>query len=144
MTNLMSFESTSLSASQVLKSWTSSANGQEINVDIPKEFQGLGNGFSPEDIYAFALQNCFIATFKVIAEKSRLVFEQIKIELKLVLDKDENQLMIMKDAYFNILIVGAENPEKTLRLLEKTTKACMILNSVKTTLHFSFKVDGVN
>ena len=140
MDHLISFNSASHSPASILKPWISNASGFEANVDIPKEFNGNGAGFSPEDFYALALQNCFIATFKVIADKSRLEFQEIKVDLKLVLDKDENQVMIMKEAFYNIVLSGAVNTEKSLRLLEKTTKACMILNSVKTHLHFNFEV----
>ena len=36
---------------------------------IPPEFMGPGGGYSPEDLFALALLNCLIATFKVYAEK---------------------------------------------------------------------------
>ena len=137
----MKFISSSKSQSGIQNSWTSSASGFDVIIDIPKEFDGQGNGFSPEDIYALALQNCFIATFKVIAEKSKFEFLEIFIDLDLILDKNDNQQNVMKEAHFKIKLSGTPNKEKALRLLEKTTKSCMILNSVKTELFFNFEIE---
>ena len=46
---------------------------RSLTAAIPPEFQGPGGGYSPEDFYALALLNCFMATFRVIASKSQLV-----------------------------------------------------------------------
>ena len=140
---LINFTSHSKALSGIQNPWTSHASGFDTTMDIPKEFAGNGAGFSPEDLYALALQNCFIATFKVIADKSRLDFSEINVSLNLILDKDVNQLTIMKDAFFEIKLIGVSNNDKALRLLEKTTKSCMILNSVNTQLHFNFEVQNL-
>lgn len=139
-TTPLRFCSSSLSSSDVAESWTSRASSFEVQSDIPKDFGGNEKGFSPEDYFSLALQNCFIATFKVIAHKSKLVFSEISIDLILELGKDENQVMIMKEASFKINLMGSQDKERALRLLEKTAKNCMILNSVKTRLKFDFNV----
>lgn len=137
------FFSSSLSHSSIEKSWSTKAGPFEARTDIPKMFGGQEEGFSPEDYFAFALQNCFIATFKVVAEKSRLPFETISVNVELKLGKDDSQTMIMKEAKLIIQLTGAENQERALRLLEKTSKNCMILNSVKTKLEFEFHVKSL-
>lgn len=134
------FFSYSTSQSPVSQAWTSTAGPFQTPTDIPKMFGGNEQGFSPEDYFSLALQNCFIATFKVVAEKSRLHFESISVNVELQLGKDDSQLMIMKEAKLMIRLDGAENHERALRLLEKTSKNCMILNSVKTKLEFEFQV----
>jgi organic hydroperoxide reductase OsmC/OhrA len=59
-----------------------------VPMAIPPEFEGPGGGFSPEDIYGFALTNCFVATFKVIAEKSKLTYKTLHAEGTLTVDLD--------------------------------------------------------
>ena len=111
---------------------------QEIPVAIPPEFDGPGNGLSPEDLYALALQNCFIATFKVFAEKSRLLFNSIRVESVLEVDRNEIGHPWMARIHLNVILFGAEQKENALRILEKTSQSCMILNSVKTEKTFKF------
>ncbi len=135
------FYSHSQSSSDVGLSWSSTAGNFHAPTDIPKEFGGNENGFSPEDYFAFALQNCFIATFKVIASKSKLLYDNISVHLTLELGSDENQLMMMKAALLKVSITGSINHERTLRILDKTTKSCMIHNSVKTKIEFEFDVN---
>ena len=109
---------------------------------IPPEFEGPGGGYSPEDIYAFALMNCFIATFKVISEKSKLSYQGIQASGTLTVDRNETGVPWMKEFSLKVEITGAEDPERTRRLLEKTSQSCMILNSVKTGKSFEFRVNG--
>ena len=107
---------------------------------IPPEFQGPGGGYSPEDFYALALLNCFMATFRVIADKSQLAYESIRLKGELVVDRDEKGAPWMKHFFLSASISGATDPERAKRLLEKTSQSCLILNSVKTGKTFDFEV----
>lgn len=119
---------------------TTALNGK-IDLDIPVEFQGPGRFLSPEDLYAASLGNCFLATFKVIAEKSKLEFESIECHVELIVDVDDNlKKLIMKKANLVITLSGVLNTDRAMRLLVKTPENCMILNSVKTELSFDYKI----
>lgn len=58
---------------------------------IPPEFMGPGGGYSPEDLFAIALLNCLIATFKVYCEKSNVTFQEIQGRVSLTVDKIPGQ-----------------------------------------------------
>ena len=127
------------SISGIQTSWTTAFPRQEFKMDIPKEFHGPGNYNSPEDLYAASLGNCFLATFKVIAEKSKLNYESIDVFVELLVDTDnESKKMVMKNADFKVVLYSPENTDRALRLLAKTPENCMILNSVKTQLSFQY------
>jgi organic hydroperoxide reductase OsmC/OhrA len=111
-----------------------------IPLSIPPEFSGPGLGLSPEDLYAMALQNCFIATFKVFAEKSKLQYENIESEATLEVDRDESGRPWMARIHLKIKLSGAIQKDSAQRILEKTSQSCMILNSVKTQKTFSFEI----
>ena len=111
-----------------------------VAMSIPPEFEGPGGGFSPEDIYAFALTNCFIATFKVIAEKSKLEYKSLDAEGLLTVDRNEKGIPWMKAFHLRVVLGGAVDPERAQRLLEKTSVSCMILNSVQTEKTFELSV----
>lgn len=124
--------------------WASAAgtsnNLSEIPCAIPVEFNGPGGGYSPEDLFALALVNCFIATFKVIASASRLQYTEIKGDASLTVDRNESGKPWMAECTFKFTLAGATEPDKAERLLNKTTSQCLIWNSVHTKKNFSFTI----
>jgi organic hydroperoxide reductase OsmC/OhrA len=99
---------------------------------IPAEFGGQGGAFSPEDFFAQALTNCFIATFKVYAQASRLQYSQILANADLVVDLGESGRPVMKSFLLNATIEGAVNKERIRTVAERAFASGFILNSVKT------------
>jgi uncharacterized OsmC-like protein len=140
----LDFKVSSKSAPGTASTWMSLIATSEAElvstVAIPLEFEGPGGGHSPEDFYALALLNCFIATFKVIAEKSKLQFELLEGTGVLQVDRGENGVPWMKSFKMNFLLSGVSDSERAKRILEKTSQSCMILNSVKTEKIFEFEV----
>ncbi|MBU6153152.1 MAG: OsmC family protein [Bdellovibrionales bacterium] len=140
----LSFKVSSSATQGIQASWSTRADAmpEPVLMAIPPEFEGPGGGFSPEDIYAFALMNCFIATFKVIAEKSKLEYKTLHTEATLTVDRNESGVPWMKALHLKVELGGAQDQDRTKRLLEKTSQSCMILNSVKTEKTFEFLVMG--
>jgi organic hydroperoxide reductase OsmC/OhrA len=120
--------------------WNSSAvaSSGKVTMAIPPEFDGPGGGFSPEDIYALALQNCFVATFKVFAEKSRLAYSQIRTEATLDVDRGDDGKPWMARFHLKVNLEGVTQNETAKRILERVSQNCMILNSTKTEKTFEF------
>ena len=127
MQSPIAFKVQAISKSGIDSNWESTAVDLSITTAIPPVFGGSSAGMSPEDLYALALANCYLATFKVIAAKSKLVFESINVEVELFVDKNENNQMVMKEANLMASLIGAENPERAMRLMDKTPENCMIL-----------------
>jgi len=139
----MTFKVSSKSNSGINSQWSTQAQAYPsaaIQMAIPPEFEGPGHGYSPEDIYAIALQNCFIATFKVFAEKSKLQFNSVQIESDLIVDRDEKGRPWMSKILMRVTVLGVANSDTAKRILEKTSQNCMILNSVKTEKEFTFEI----
>lgn len=138
------FKVCSISSNGIHSTWTSfleeTRASLPIQMVIPPEFEGPGGTYSPEDLYVLSLVNCYLATFKFIAEKSKLVFSEIKGEGTLLVEKGEEKSLWMKKANLHFTLKGAVQEERALNLLEKTKKNCMIINSVKTEVEFSFTV----
>lgn len=121
--------------------WTTEGPAETpLTCAIPPEFDGPGAGFSPEELYAHALSNCFVATFKVYAERSRLTFETLNLDAALIVDRGEDGAPWMARIDVQATLTGAGDPDKARRLLEKTAASCLILNSVKTEKRFTFDV----
>lgn len=138
----MIFNATAKGSSGIQTSWSAQVEtfSEKLTLAIPPEFNGPGNGLSPEDLYNMALQNCFAATFKVFAEKSRLQFSEFHLNSRLEVDRNEKGQVCMARFHLKVQLSGVVQKDSALRLLERTKTNCMILNSVLTEKTFEFEV----
>ena len=120
--------------------WTTKSKEGAITCAIPPEFEGPGGGQSPEELFSLALLNCFFATFKVFAEKSKLAYRSLRASGILTVDKNEQGQPCMKHFSIKVTLEADADRERCMRILEKTSKSCMILNSVVTTKEFTFSI----
>lgn len=135
------FSVESIGRSGISESWSNQLTDKEcapVQMAIPPEFDGPGGTYSPEDLYAFSLMNCYLATFKFIAEKSKLNYEKIAGHAVLYVDKGEEKSPWMERVEIKIHLTGCAQIERAKLLLEKTKAQCMIINSVKTRVDFEF------
>lgn len=139
----LKFPVNSHSESGAQSRWTSSVRSDDaLTCAIPAEFQGPGGGYSPEDFFALAVSNCFVATFKVIAEKSRLSYDSIALSGELTVDRDAHGKPWMSEMLLKITLRCAlEAHERALRLLDKVSQSCLVVNSVRTQVSFQFQLE---
>ena len=90
------------SASGISSSWSSKSETGTLDVSVPREFSGPGSAFSPEDLFNHALASCFIGTFKVYAENSKLSFDRVTTHSRLVVDFDSSKQPVMKDFFMTV------------------------------------------
>lgn len=107
---------------------------------IPPEFEGPGGAFSPEDFFAQALTNCFIATFQVLAEKSRVTFDRLSVNGHLIVDRDETRRPMMKEFHLRIKLGSPSDPVRATTLVKKAMEGGFILNSVKTKVNYDLEI----
>ncbi len=128
----VSFFGESLSTSGIASPWKVKSSHFNSTCSIPKEFEGPGSDLSPEDYFLLALQNCFVATFKVFAKYSALEFEELLVHAELVVDKDSDAKPFMKLLNLKIDLKNASDLKKATLLVKKTLENGFILRSVKT------------
>lgn len=138
----MKFSVKSSAQPGIFVNWQTSAESMEapLTAAIPPDFGGPGKGFSPEDFYALSMVNCYLATFKVYAEKSNLDYKEVMAELTLEVDRDEKGFPWMARATLNVKLVQPSVKEKAQALLEKSVKGCLVMNSVKTEKTVNFEI----
>lgn len=112
--------------------WQVEASDFKTSCSVPKEFEGGGEALSPEDYYLMALQNCFVATFKVYAKYSKLSFSQLQVKAELIVDKDQEAKPFMKTVKLDVKISEASDEKKAQLLYKKTLENGFILRSIKT------------
>jgi len=138
----MKFEVRADATEGVAKSWTAQAgNISPIPCAIPPEFGGPGIGYSPEDLFAFAVLNCLIATFKVYCEKSKVNFSRIAGKATLIVDR-QNGSFTMTQIDIELDVQGASDPIKAKSLLENAIRDCAVSNSIKSGKTFKISVNS--
>jgi organic hydroperoxide reductase OsmC/OhrA len=134
----LEFSVSSSSYSGIDTQWDAAFENTSLKCAIPACFEGPGKGASPEDLYALSLLNCYIATFKVIAEKSRLNYERIEGTGKLVLDQDSNGNPWMEKVILDYKLINPDNRSRAERILKKVETQSMVINSVKSNVEINW------
>lgn len=116
---------------------------EDLPIAIPQQFGGPSRenkNYSPEDLYGMALANCFVATFQVFAKNSRITFEKIQVDLSFTIDQNEKKMPYIKEIFFDIGVINANDRARTERLLQKVSTNCIIIASVQAEKTFNFSV----
>jgi peroxiredoxin-like protein len=107
-----------------------------IEVATPPEFpQGVAGIWTPEHLFTAAVSSCLMTTFLAVAENSKLNFKDFSCKSTGKLEKVENKFMITEVRLEPTLTISHEQDrERAERILHKSEAACLISNSVKSTI----------
>lgn len=111
---------------------------QEIEVATPPEFpKGMAGIWSPEHLLVAAVNSCLMTTFLAIAENSKLEYTSFHSKAKGKLELQDGKYLI-STIYLQpeVVIVNEKDRERAERVLIKSEKACLISNSIKSTIIF--------
>jgi organic hydroperoxide reductase OsmC/OhrA len=100
----------------------------------PPQFPGGHAGFwSPEHMFVASIEACIMTTFLAIAENSSLDFKEYRSTAQGIVDKTEGGYIFIEVTVKPRVVIGEERlRDRTLRILEKSEKACLVSRSVKT------------
>lgn len=108
----------------------------KVTVATPPEFPGgVPRIWSPEHLFTSAVLSCFMTTFLSMADYSKLEFSKFDCKAEGVLEKVDGKFMmsavILKPW---IELTDESKTDRAIRLLEKAEAACLITNSIKSTV----------
>jgi len=105
----------------------------KIEIATPPQFpKGVDGIWSPEHLFTAAVNSCFMTTFLSIAENSRLEFTEFSCSAIGNLDQIDGKFLITEIILNPVLLITKEADRgKAERVLEKSEKACLISNSIK-------------
>jgi peroxiredoxin-like protein len=109
----------------------------DLTVGPPPEFGGRPEWWSPEHMLLGAAATCFMATFSVVAAKSRLSFEGARCRAAGTVDKTERGLAFSSIELRVTLRVSKTDAEKASRLLETAKRHCIVSNSLSAPVSLS-------
>lgn len=117
-----------------------------IEVATPPEFdKGMPHIWSPEHLFTAAVSSCLMTTFLAIADYSKLEFVSFKCRSKGILEKVNGKFVISEVLLFPEVVISDESKrERTLRIIEKSEKACLISNSITSKITMETKISVQN
>ncbi len=114
-----------------------------LSSNAPREFGGPGDEWSPESLLCAAVADCFVLTFRAIAQASKLPWESLEVGVEGTLDRVEGGMRFTAIAIRPRLRVLAGTEEsRALRLLEKAEKGCLVTRSLALTPTLEAQVVG--
>lgn len=110
---------------------------QKIEVATPPPFPGgMEHIWSPEHFFVAAVNSCLMTTFLAIAEHSKLEFKSFHCNARGKLERvDGKYMMSTIELHPVVEIMHEGDREKAMRILEKSEAACLISNSIKSSVH---------
>ena len=119
----------------------------QIEVVTPPQFpKGIPDFWSPEHLFTAAVSSCFMTTFLSIAENSKLSFTSFTCKSSGKLEQVDGKFMMSEVILEpSITITDEKDMERAERILQKSEAACLISNSIKSTIKLitTIKVKGV-
>jgi organic hydroperoxide reductase OsmC/OhrA len=107
----------------------------DITTNAPSEFGGPGDQWSPESLFMAAVADCFILTFRAIAQGSRVQWNQIQCQTTGTLDRIDREPKFTEiQLHITVTPKGDISTERVQRILEKAEDSCLITNSLSATV----------
>ena len=107
----------------------------------PASFGGPGDRWSPEDLLAAAVADCFILTFRAIARASRLEWQQLECSAEGLLERVERSTRFTAfTVRASLTVAEGVDSQKAQRLLEKAEAACLVTSSLNAEIHLESEV----
>ncbi|AOS97616.1 OsmC-like protein [Microbulbifer aggregans] len=97
----------------------------------PKQFDGPGDRWSPEDLLIGAVADCLVLTFRAIARHSKLDWVHLDCTVDGTLEKKEGGARFTAfRIHADLRIPAGEDEDKARRLLEKSESHCLVTASL--------------
>lgn len=115
---------------------------ESIEVATPPEFnKGMAGIWSPEHLYVASVSSCLMTTFLAISEFSKLDYIRLEVNATGTLEKVDGKFLMSEIILKPVLIIPEDaSPEKAERILQKSEAACLISNSIKTSVKLETKI----
>jgi organic hydroperoxide reductase OsmC/OhrA len=107
----------------------------ELRTAPPRDFDGPGDAWSPEQLLLAAVESCFLFTFRAVAAASKIEFTSLELSGQGKLERKEGVTRFTEILLRPLLMLPAgADPGPAKRALEKSAKVCFISASLSTSV----------
>ena len=129
------------SAAPDAQNLTESEGLPSLATAAPAEFGGPGDRWSPETLLTAAVADCFVLTFRAVAEASKLPWTALRCKAEGVLDRVDRQTRFTAfHLRASLQVPMGTDEEQAHALLERAERICLITNSLHATTHLAAEV----
>ena len=108
----------------------------------PAEFGGPGDRWSPETFLVGAVADCFILTFRAVANASRLSWISLECDVTGTLDRIDRVTQFTHfDMAARLVVPAGVDHEAARHALEKAERNCLISSSLKAAVALDTRVE---
>ena len=119
----------------------SSPGLENIASTAPPEFGGPEGNWSPETLLVASVADCFILTFRAIANASKFDWLELECDARGTLDKQDRVSRFTEFSLHAQLRIPADgSEEKAERMLQMAEKNCLITNSLQADIHLDTSI----
>ncbi len=107
----------------------------------PKEFDGPGNQWSPEQLLTGAVADCFVLSFRAIATASKMRWLHLDASTRGTLERNAGTMRFTRfDTHAKLRVPTGTDIERAKKLLEKAEQSCLIANSLSSERHLTVEI----
>jgi organic hydroperoxide reductase OsmC/OhrA len=118
-----------------------SAELEDIQSTAPPEFGGPAGNWSPETLFVAAIADCYILSFRSVANASKLEWSEIDCDAVGVLEKTTEGLWFpVIELAVTLRIPAGSDIARAERLLEKAEQVCLVSKSLRSEVRLQVAV----
>jgi organic hydroperoxide reductase OsmC/OhrA len=103
----------------------------EITTHAPPEFGGPEGYWSPETLFAAAIADCYILSFRAVARASKVEWKKLSVEVDAILERADGALRFTHVVLRPRLVLAPGASESLARtVLQKAKASCLVTNSL--------------
>jgi organic hydroperoxide reductase OsmC/OhrA len=108
----------------------------------PAEFGGPGDRWSPESLLVAAVADCFVLSFRAIAQASKVPWISLEAEASGTLDRVEKVTRFTRiDVRATLRVPAGVDAARAERVLQRAEQTCFISNSLVCERHLEARVE---
>ena len=97
----------------------------------PLDFDGPGDAWSPEHLLLASVEACFLFTFRVVAQASRIEFTSLDVSAEGTVDRRDGGMRFTEIVLRpQLRLPAGTDQSRALRAMEKSEKACLVTASL--------------
>jgi peroxiredoxin-like protein len=115
----------------------------DLATAAPADFDGPGDAWSPEQLLLAAVEACFLLTFRVIAQASRIEFTALKVAGEGIVDRAGGGMRFTEIVLRpRVALPAGADPERVRRALERAERMCLVSASLSTPVRLEPEISG--
>ncbi|MFB6076912.1 MAG: OsmC family protein, partial [Candidatus Nanohaloarchaea archaeon] len=122
---------------------TAADSGGELRVSPPSAFDGSDREISPEELFALAIANCIVSTYRAVAARKGLAYDAVTADIETTLDRagDEGRPEITH-ADVTVTVDGVADTDLAREIGTITDRSCFVSRSVTTDIATDYRFPG--